>query len=125
MRIASQIATILKLPILATGDAFSQVASQTVTNLINTDEIIHQQLIMRPLICFNKDEIIKWSKKIKTYQISILPFEDCCSLLVPKHPILNSELDKILTQEKSINKNINWEKILNFIVEQTITSLRE
>ena len=59
--------------------------------------------VIRPVVCFDKLEIIDIAKKIDTYETSILPYEDCCTIFVPKHPVINPELNKCIEQEKMIN----------------------
>jgi tRNA uracil 4-sulfurtransferase len=94
---------------LVTGESLGQVSSQTLPNL----EIIEKAVaipILRPLIGFDKEEIINFSKKIGTYQISILPQEDCCTLFTPKHSSAKGNLKEI----EKIEKRLNLKKIIEF-----------
>ena len=74
------------------GDSVGQVASQTLPSM-NVIGSVTNLSIIRPLACFDKTEIIKLAKKIETYETSILPFEDCCTIFVPKHPVINPKLE--------------------------------
>ena len=87
---------------LVTGESLGQVSSQTLTNLGIIEEKVKIP-ILRPLIGLDKQEIIKLSKNIKTYEISIKPQEDCCSLFVPKHSTAFGKLEKIHKFEKMLN----------------------
>jgi len=92
---------------LVTGESLGQVSSQTLPNL----EIIEKAVsipILRPLIGFDKEEIIKIAKEIGTYEISILPQEDCCTLFTPKHATAKGNLKKI----EEIEKKLNLKKII-------------
>jgi len=87
---------------LVTGEALGQVASQTIENMTVVEEA-SQYPILRPLIGFDKQEIIKIARKIGTYEISIQPHEDCCSLFVPKHPAIKARLNEVLESENNCN----------------------
>jgi len=87
---------------LVTGDSLSQVASQTLDNL-RAVRSVTDQIILSPLIGSNKQEIIDLAEKIGTYPISILPYNDCCSFLVAKHPELNAKSSQIDLFEKSLD----------------------
>ena len=70
--------------------------------------------VIRPLACFDKLEIIEVAKKIDTYETSILPYEDCCTIFVPKHPVINPELSKAIDYEKLIDyETLIYEAIKN------------
>ena len=87
-RISAIIANENKCNILVNGESIGQVASQTLTSMRAINEVVKMPVI-RPVACFDKLEIIDISKKIGTYDISTLPFEDCCTVFVPKHPVIN------------------------------------
>lgn len=89
-RIAEIIASRSNAKILVNGESIGQVASQTLTSMKAINEVVKIPVI-RPLACFDKLEIIGIAKKIKTYETSILPFEDCCTIFVPKHPVINPD----------------------------------
>ena len=102
VRIAEAIAHKIKAKALITGDSLGQVASQTLENISVIEEAISIP-ILRPLIGFDKLEIIDKAKEINTYDISILPDQDCCSLFTPKHPATKARLKNILVEEKKLN----------------------
>jgi len=101
-RIAEQIAKKNKHLALATGESIAQVASQTIEN-ISAVELVISMPTFRPLISFDKQEIINIANKIGTYVISIQSYEDCCSFLVPKHPALKATKEELDLAEKKIN----------------------
>jgi len=101
LRIASLIAEKEKAKALVTGDSLGQVASQTLENLYCIYSA-SKFPALSPLIGFNKKEIIDLAKKIGTYEISILPYPDCCSLLVSKHPETKGDPEKIISLEKNL-----------------------
>jgi len=101
LRIAEAIAKETKAAALITGDSLGQVASQTVQNLSLQNEAVSLP-ILRPLVSFDKEEIIKKARKIGTFEISILPHQDCCSLFVPKHPATQGKLSVVKNEEKKI-----------------------
>ena len=71
--------------------------------------------VIRPVACMDKLEIIDISNKIGTYETSILPFEDCCTIFLPKHPVINPELDKCLDYEKRFDYSTLVEECINNI----------
>ena len=83
------------------GESIGQVASQTMHSLVVTDASADMP-VFRPLIGFDKEEIIQISKKIDTYETSILPYEDCCTIFVPKHPQTKPKLDAIQRSELAL-----------------------
>ena len=88
--------------VIATGENLAQVSSQTKENLEVIEEA-GKRLILRPLLCYDKQEIIDLAKKIGTYDISIQAYNDCCNLLITKHPETRARLDEILEIEKNFN----------------------
>ena len=88
-----------KYKIVINGESIGQVASQTLTS-INVINSVTNFPIIRPVACLDKLEIINIAKKIGTYETSILPFEDCCTIFVPKHPVINPKLEKCLEYEQ-------------------------
>ena len=96
-RIATNLSN--KYKVLINGESIGQVASQTLTS-INVINSVTNFPVIRPVACLDKLEIIEIAKKIGTYETSILPFEDCCTIFVPKHPVINPKLDKCLEYEK-------------------------
>ncbi|AXF96755.1 putative thiamine biosynthesis protein [Spiroplasma phoeniceum P40] len=116
-RIANLLAKDLKCQAIITGESLGQVASQTIES-INTINDVSTLPILRPLLCFDKNEIIDIAKQIDTYQTSILPFEDCCSLFVPKNPVTKPRLKQAEFQEK----NLMWTEIIDVIIKKNITT---
>lgn len=86
MRIAERIAQKEEAMALITGESIGQVASQTMEALITTNEVVQTMPVYRPLIGFDKIDIMEYAKKIGTYDTSILPYEDCCTVFTPRHP---------------------------------------
>ena len=86
MRIAERIARKEEAMALITGESIGQVASQTMEALITTNEVVKTMPVYRPLIGFDKIDIMEYAKKIGTYETSILPYEDCCTVFTPRHP---------------------------------------
>lgn len=100
-RISAIVASRKNCKILVNGESIGQVASQTLTSMNAINEVVGMPVI-RPLACFDKLDIIDIAKKINTYDTSILPFEDCCTIFVPKHPVINPDKEKCREYEKLI-----------------------
>ncbi len=101
MRIAEAIAEKKAFNALITGESIGQVASQTVESLHVTNSAVSLP-VFRPLIAMDKVDIIELAKKIGTFETSILPFEDCCTVFLPKRPITKPRLEKILKSEEKL-----------------------
>tara|TARA_Y100001970_G_C14181715_1_gene830190 strand:+ start:427 stop:1596 length:1170 start_codon:yes stop_codon:yes gene_type:complete len=99
---------------LITGENVGQVASQTLSN-INVISEASDIPILRPLVGYNKKDIINLATEIGTYETSILPYEDCCGFFVPKHPETKAKLDIIKDCEKNIN--IDFNKLCNNVIQ--------
>lgn len=102
MRIAQRLAEKEDSKALITGESLGQVASQTLNALACTDAVVGMP-VFRPLIGLDKDEIIKVSRKIDTFDISIEPYEDCCTVFTPKHPKTRPQISIIETAEQSLD----------------------
>lgn len=100
-RISAIIAHQNRCNILINGESIGQVASQTLTSMRAINEVVKLPVI-RPVSCFDKLEIIDIAKKIGTYDISTLPYEDCCTIFVPDHPVINPKIEKCLEYESLI-----------------------
>ena len=112
-RISAIIAHNSKCNILINGESIGQVASQTLTSMRVINEVIKMPVI-RPVACFDKLEIIDLAKKIGTYDISTLPYEDCCTIFVPEHPVINPSSIKAIEYEELIPfKDLIHEAIKN------------
>ena len=105
MRIAEHIAKETECLGLITGESIGQVASQTMHSLAATNEVCTMP-VYRPLIGFDKQEIVEISEKINTYETSILPYEDCCTIFVAKHPVTKPNLNIIKKHEENLNEKI-------------------
>ena len=106
MRIAEHLAKDSGSLGLITGESLGQVASQTMQSLAATNEVCTMP-VYRPLIGFDKNEIIKISEKINTYETSILPFEDCCTIFVAKHPVTKPNVNIIKRSETKLSETID------------------
>ena len=102
MRLAEQIAFREKARVLVTGDSVGQVASQTIENIDVISRAVSMP-ILRPLIGDDKVEIINIARRVGTYDISIQPDQDCCSLFVPKHPETKANLIEIEKSESRLD----------------------
>ncbi len=102
MRVADLIADQTHADALVTGENLGQVASQTIGNLA-TIEAAARRIVLRPLVTYDKTETIVVAKKLGTFDTSILPFEDCCSLFVPAHPSTAARLGDVLDAEKNLD----------------------
>lgn len=119
MRIANEIAKNNNQQAIITGESLGQVASQTIEsmNVINsTSELV----ILRPVLTYDKEEIIKIAEHIKTYETSILPFDDVCSMFVPANPVTKPRLRKAEFNEKELL----WKELLTYTLENLITEYR-
>lgn len=106
MRIAEHIAKETECLGLITGESIGQVASQTMNSLVATNEVCELP-VYRPLIGFDKEEIVTVAKKIDTYETSIQPFEDCCTIFVAKHPVTKPNVNVIRKHEHNLDERID------------------
>jgi len=102
MRLAERVAQETGCLMLITGENIGQVASQTAEALVVTDASV-QMPVMRPLIAMDKVDIMDIAKEIGTYETSILPYEDCCTVFLPKHPSTKPKLPRILESESHLD----------------------
>lgn len=102
MMIAERVAVRNGCDMLITGENIGQVASQTVQGLVVTDNAV-QMPVMRPLIALDKVDIMEIAQKIGTFETSIQPFEDCCTVFLPKHPVTKPKLERILESESKLD----------------------
>ena len=102
MRIAGQISRSRGLQALVTGESLGQVASQTLESMIAIDSVT-SMLILRPLLGMDKHEIVALAEKTGTYEISIRPYEDCCTLFLPRHPATRPRLEKVVQAEAALD----------------------
>lgn len=111
MKIAERVAQDRSCMMLITGENLGQVASQTAEALVVTDQAVTMP-VMRPLIAMDKVEIMDRARDIGTYETSILPYEDCCTVFLPKHPKTKPKLDAILASESLLEVEALIEKAL-------------
>ena len=102
MRIAERLAVRSGSPALITGESLGQVASQTLPALVTTDSVV-QMPVLRPLIGMDKEEIVRIAREIDTFETSILPYEDCCTVFTPKHPKTRPTLSACEEAEKALD----------------------
>ena len=107
-RISEKLIKRNNLYVLINGESVGQVASQTLTSM-NVINNVTNIPVLRPVCCMDKLEIIDIAKKIDTYNTSILPYEDCCTIFLPKHPVINPTLDKCLLYETLFD----YEELIN------------
>ncbi len=103
MRIAEAVAKKTGEQCIITGESLGQVASQTIEGMTSSNSVISELPVLRPLCGFDKDEIIDRSRDIGTYGISIQPYEDCCTVFLPKHPVIKPNMSDILNEEGKLN----------------------
>ena len=123
-RIMEKLAKRNKGLVIINGESIGQVASQTLTSMSVINSVTNMPVI-RPVACLDKLEIIDIAKKIDTYDISILPFEDCCTIFVPKHPVINPNLQECLINEDKFDYNKMIEDTVNNVMTITITENME
>lgn len=115
-KIASSYARKNNIEALINGESIGQVASQTLESMNVINEVTSIPII-RPLITFDKDDIIRLSKEINTYDISIKPYEDCCTVFVPKHPAIRPRLSYVIAEEEKCDLDDLVEKAVSEIVQ--------
>ena len=102
MRIACRVAAKNDIQALATGESVGQVASQTLDAMVCTDAVCDRP-VLRPLVGMDKEEIVRVSRRIGTFETSILPYEDCCTVFTPKHPKTKPRLEDLAEAEKALD----------------------
>jgi tRNA uracil 4-sulfurtransferase len=102
MRIAEEVAKESNCTMLITGESLGQVASQTAESIVVTDAAVSMP-VMRPLIAIDKVDIMNTAREIGTFEISIQPYEDCCTVFLPKHPITKPRIERILASEEGLD----------------------
>ena len=115
-RIMEKLAKKQKGLVIINGESIGQVASQTLTSMSVINQVTNMPVI-RPVSCLDKLEIIEIARKIDTYDISILPYEDCCTVFVPKHPVINPNLEECL----KIEQNLDYEKLIEKAIHEVNT----
>lgn len=103
MRIAERVAKANSCGALITGESLGQVASQTMESITVTNSVIEDLPVFRPLIGMDKTEIMDIARNIDTYDTSILPYEDCCTVFLPKNPVIRPKLETVLKAEAKLD----------------------
>ena len=112
MRIAERLSNKIGAQAIITGENLGQVASQTVESITSSNSVVTMP-VFRPLIMFDKNEIIDMAKKIDTYETSILPYEDCCTVFLPKFPAIKPNMEKVLKSEANLDVDALIDEALN------------
>lgn len=115
-RIMEKLATKYNGLAIINGESVGQVASQTLTSMSVINSVTNMPVI-RPLACLDKLEIMDIARKIDTYETSILPYEDCCTVFVPKHPVINPKIETAIKEENKFDYN----KLINEAVDSLNT----
>ena len=102
-RIAERHALHISAQCLITGESLGQVASQTIEGVTSSNSVVEKLPVLRPLIGFDKNEIIERSVKMGAYETSILPFEDCCTVFLPEFPAIRPKISEILREESKLD----------------------
>ena len=121
-RITEKYAKKIKAKIIINGESIGQVASQTLDSMVCINSVTNMPII-RPVATYDKLEIIDIAKKINTYETSILPYEDCCTIFVPKHPVIKPNIEKTIEYEN----NFDYESLIDECINNiyTITNFEE
>ena len=112
IRVANYLCKQYKYKAIITGESLGQVASQTIESLTSTNAVAEYP-VLRPLIAFNKEEIIKIARDIDTYETSILPYEDCCTVFLPKNPIIKPRVKDSEREEQKLD----LESLVKYVIE--------
>ena len=121
MAIAEKVARQRDCGALITGESVGQVASQTMQALAVTDSAVNIP-VFRPCIGLDKEEIVQIARRINTFDTSILPYEDCCTVFTPKHPKTRPELEKVLAQEQKLDFDTLVEEALSTLYTEHIVA---
>lgn len=122
MKIAEKVGEQTEAKTLITGESLGQVASQTTESIVCTDQSVAMP-VLRPLIAMDKVDIMDVAKKIGTYETSILPYEDCCTVFLPKHPVTRPKLESILHSEEKLNVDKLVAEAMKNVQIKNITSV--
>ena len=103
MRIAERQAESCGAQCIITGESLGQVASQTIEGMTSSNAVVRRLPVLRPLVGFDKTEIVARAREIGTFETSILPYEDCCTVFLPKHPLIRPDLVKVERAEAALD----------------------
>lgn len=115
MKIAERVAVKYNCAAIITGESVGQVASQTLPAITVTNDAVKKVPVVRPLIDNDKEEIVRYARLIGTFETSILPYEDCCTVFTPKHPATKPILEKIIAEENKVDVEALIEEALGTI----------
>ena len=115
MRIAERVALKSGAQCLITGESLGQVASQTIEGMTSSNSVIEKLPVLRPLCGFDKDEIIERSRAMGAFEISIQPYEDCCTVFLPRHPVIKPTLEAVKEEEEKLDVEELISEALNSI----------
>jgi thiamine biosynthesis protein ThiI len=115
MRVAEKVCLNNGLQTIVTGESLGQVASQTIESMTVTNEVVKTLPVLRPLVAMDKSEITAIATKINTFKTSILPYEDCCTVFLPDHPVIKPKLEKVLKEESKLDIDALVEECINNI----------
>lgn len=118
MRIAERLSKRLGAQAIITGESLGQVASQTIESITSSNSVVTMP-VLRPLIAFDKIDIIAISRKIDTYETSILPYEDCCTVFLPKFPAIKPDLKRVIKAEEKLDVEALIEEAMSNIEKIT------
>lgn len=113
IRVANAVCDKFNYKTIVTGESLGQVASQTIESLTSTNSVAKYP-VLRPLISFNKQEIIEIAQEIDTYDLSILPYEDCCTVFLPRNPVIKP---KIADSEREEAKIIDYNQLIDYVLQ--------
>ncbi|MFQ7035953.1 MAG: tRNA uracil 4-sulfurtransferase ThiI [Candidatus Borkfalkia sp.] len=113
MRIAERLAKQIGAQCLITGESLGQVASQTIEGMTSSNAVVKDMPVLRPLVGFDKTEIVERSKAMGAFETSILPYEDCCTVFLPKHPLIRPKLEQVEAQENKLGVETLIEEALS------------
>lgn len=119
MRVAERLCKVNNLGAIITGESLGQVASQTMQSMTVTGNVVKELPVFRPCIAMDKEDIIAISKDIDTYDTSILPYEDCCTVFLPKNPVIKPTIKQAEQEESYLNIDSLVEECIN--KEEVIT----
>ena len=115
MRISERISNKFGYQAIITGESLGQVASQTVESLTSSNSVLKNVIVLRPLIAYDKEDAVELSRKIGAYETSILPYEDCCTVFLPEHPLIKPKLEKVIQEENKLDIETLVEKAVNSV----------
>lgn len=113
MRVAERLCKANNLGAIVTGESLGQVASQTMQSMTVTGNVVKELPVFRPCIAMDKEDIIAVSKDIDTYETSILPYEDCCTVFLPKNPVIKPTIKQAEQEESYLNIDSLVEECIN------------